>query len=866
MGYLRDLSVKLEALGYLSEVGLSLSKLLNDVLLGDQTIQSNRQVMAARTELFKSSVIPQTLSRICKPPAGMRMRGKARSAAKDALEKWALETSKDILRKELVTYTATTKAPQTESDVVSDESLKEMTFDALVEQIETHAPRLYGLLSHICMATRRDIQRQKDSKFCITIFINALANQISQLNNRMQKLLCIYFKAKSVPKSVYHLFYRCGVVKSYSWSVKALVSISDAAMAKAVDVFEHQPCLVIHDNIRLPFAVKHQRGDHLTTTDNGTAITMMPLRDPVRAAKLLWDPELWDKHRLHIAKMYHNNTMRHFSAQDLFALPGFLCDRERTISNILCFLFETPLKSKKRQHKLLAELPPVCQLPYGPSHCNQQYMLQSIPQEEASYGGNYAITQEVPRQLGLESDEDKEEWARAQKLPWIGDSLTIQHQRGLKSMKCEDTSSQERLEHIIPTFGWFHLDMNLVNGIFYHHYAEDSTYGLARDAAALHRSGLTKPTKKRGPQYHTGDEFLRHTTTARMRELWLWATKASDKASLVHWVEESSPELIQSTAQRIWSERVSNRAIETFKDSNPGLCNTIALSRDLLLRHEVWTSIRQGDVGRMENTLPALLVFFLGAGASNYAKEIAEVLHWRQYEAPPGVADLIRDECWVLNMRGLKDTFYPFDLRQELNNLAIKHGPPPQGCTWEAHRKWAPALPILTGVVQHVDECFHDFYRSRRHYVPDPEQDIKLLIARHTTSKIHEHQADPTKVKQDKRTVDCSAAGRVKLANKYLDGLAQERTRYLTYSSTLEIARHEGQSVDEIINKIRENSELRDASALPRSLQGLANTLQQAEEDEIDEDELLFEDNEQERMGQDEYEAMRHQLTNLWDY
>lgn len=80
-------------------------------------------------------------------------------------------------------------------------------------------------------------------------------------------------------------------------------------MAKATQVFEQQPCLIIHDNIRLPFAVKHQRGDHLTTTDNGTAITMMPLHDPIRAKQLLWNPELWEEHKLKIAGMYRENTM-----------------------------------------------------------------------------------------------------------------------------------------------------------------------------------------------------------------------------------------------------------------------------------------------------------------------------------------------------------------------------------------------------------------------------------------------------------------------------------------------------------------------------------------------------------------------------
>ncbi|KAF8593162.1 hypothetical protein BDV93DRAFT_395927, partial [Ceratobasidium sp. AG-I] len=747
---------------------------LDDVLLGDPNIRSKSKVQSARTELLKSSAIPCALSRIRKPP-GMRVRGKAHIAAKDEIEAWALNTSKEVLREELVSYTATTKAPQTESEVVDEESLKEMTFEALFQQVEIHAPRLYGLLSEICMAKRKDMPRKKNSNFCITIFINAMANQISQLNNRMQKLLCIYFKAKGVPKSVYHLFYRCGIVKSYRWSVEALTSISDAAMARATEVFEAQPCLLIHDNIRLPFPVKHQRGDHLTTTDNGTAMTMLPLRDPVRAEQLLRNPTLWREQKEKVTGMYQQNTMPHLKPQDLYAMPGFLSERERTISNVVGFLFDIPQvkqskqvkDSGKRHHKLLAEAPPVHQLPHGLEHRNRQYMLQSVPQEEATYGGNYALTKEAPRQLGIDSEEAQENWAANQKIPWVGDSLTVQRLRHLQRMKCEDLSTLERLEHIIPTFGWFHLDMNLVNSIFYHHYAEKSVSGLARDAAALRRAGLTKPTKKRGPQYHTGDEFLQHTTTARVRELWLWATKTESVEALVEWVEMSSPEQIHSTAERIWSERASNRAIETYQEKDSNLCNTIALTRDLLLRHEVWSSIHCGDVGRMENTMPALLSFFLGAGANNYAKEVAEMLHWRLHEAPPGVADLIRDECWVVNTRGQANTFYPLDLRQELNNLSIKqeHGPPPKGCTWEAHRKWAPALPVLTNVVQHVDESFHDFYRSRKHYIPDPENDIKMLMARHATLNIHKHNPDRPGHQQETRTVDCFALGQTKLAN-----------------------------------------------------------------------------------------------------
>jgi hypothetical protein len=140
-------SKTVQALKYLAEAGLPLSKLLDDVLLGNKTIRGNYPVMGVRTEMLKSSVISRTSSRICTPQAGMRLRDKARTAAKDKIEAWAIDTTKHTLIKKLVTYTEITKAPITETKVISEESLSEMTFGEQSERFETHTPRLYKLLS-----------------------------------------------------------------------------------------------------------------------------------------------------------------------------------------------------------------------------------------------------------------------------------------------------------------------------------------------------------------------------------------------------------------------------------------------------------------------------------------------------------------------------------------------------------------------------------------------------------------------------------------------------------------------------------------------------------------------------------------------
>lgn len=78
-------SKTVQALKYLAEAGHPLSKLLDNVLLGEQNIHGNRQVMGARTELLKSSVISRILSRICQLPVGMCLRGKAHTAIKNEI-------------------------------------------------------------------------------------------------------------------------------------------------------------------------------------------------------------------------------------------------------------------------------------------------------------------------------------------------------------------------------------------------------------------------------------------------------------------------------------------------------------------------------------------------------------------------------------------------------------------------------------------------------------------------------------------------------------------------------------------------------------------------------------------------------------
>jgi hypothetical protein len=163
-----------------------------------------------------------------------------------------------------------------------------------------------------------------------------------------------------------------------------------------------------------------------------------------------------------------------------------------------------------------------------------------------------------------------------------------------------------------------------------------------------------------------------------------------------------------------------------------------------------------------------------------------------------------------------------------------------------------------------VDERFHDFYRSRKHYVPDPEEDIKLLMARHKERNIHQYLPNRPATQQEERTHDSWEIGHKKLTEGYLDGLAQDRAQFLAYRSTLELSSHQNHSIEDIINAIKTDSQ--NATDIgPNTQQRLLERLQQFEGNEngLDEDELAYGyDQQGDLEGDDELRRLR--LTDAW--
>ncbi|KAG8726525.1 hypothetical protein FRC10_007000, partial [Ceratobasidium sp. 414] len=174
------------------------------------------------------------------------------------------------------------------------------------------------------------------------------------------------------------------------------------------------------------------------------------------------------------------------------------------------------------------------------------------------------------------------------------------------------------------------------------------------------------------------------------------------------------------------------------EDADPVFLNTLSQTRDLEMFWDLRHAVKHGNVGHMEDLIPELLVFFTGSRNSNYAKQMYEILQVMQYESTDAIRHSIREHCWLVNMAGRPNSFYPIDQRQELNNKGIReYGPPPQGGTsWEDYEKASPLIPIYADIVEHVENSVHKVHRSRIHKDPAWEKDLDILFKDHAKTHL----------------------------------------------------------------------------------------------------------------------------------
>jgi len=412
------------------------------------------------------------------------------------------------------------------------------------------------------------------------------------------------------------------VTTSQKWAFTGIDHIVRSARQEYVLDVRRRLFIVSHDNVNIPFRVYEPTTSRQSHFDSGTAATLYTF--PQTEGQTLDAAAFQEKRKSGREQPIDGGAVLAINSK---ANPRM---KPRFIHWILRFLLEAPEFDidtyKYRDSELLKPPPAVYQLQWGALYRAIQYMLPTDHIDESTYEGNDQIIAAVLKYLGFFGADEQKRVGLERVIVWVGDQLTVSRLRGLQNLRSHDWNAFERMQWMIPTFGWFHLQMAFANSLHTQYYGSKATLGFSHAFDILQRKGLHS-TSTKGTFHHTFEEALFVVGAARFRDIWRQAAGVQNLKDL----QKKSGAELYDIATRIWESYASTAALVRLgknddDDADELLPITIRFNRDLLDYFELDEAMRVGDVGRMEDMLPRLLFRFIGGGNHKYAVEVLELL------------------------------------------------------------------------------------------------------------------------------------------------------------------------------------------------------------------------------------------------
>ena len=626
-------------LGVLNEGGMDVIGFLDALCWGNLPAVTDPTVRAARTSLTHNDRLASVVSRWLHPPRTSQG-GSTAEGARRVLLPLVISTVKEIVNKEM---NAVVEELKEESAEVTEQSVLGTVIDQVQGKVRATAPVFYDIIKSAAWSERQEERnKQKDpakaSKPMSLVFrqltqtnlkrvsfiICQVAFSRNQLANKMHRPISLYLKACGTAAKAFDTMGALGITLSQKWALTAVEKVAKSKMDDLANRVKETGFHTTHDNLNRMFRVSHQRADHNSHLDSGTAATVfippdepdykLPatnaefIKNTARGAKTSITPrEIQDLHAGAAPRIFAQNV--HAVLKMLVDAPGFD--------------FGT---YKHRDSEIFASPPVLEALPTGPEHKLDQFVMNTTKINESTYEGNQQVIGEWTRQLGLNTDEDKEKIGQDWIVVWSGDQLTTSRLRGLKSFRALDSDPYECLGWMEPIFGWFHLQMAFATSLHKQYYGTKAGIGFLRAFELLGRKGLSS-AKVKGNWFHDFEETLKVVATAHFRCAWLEISGANSIEEL----RLKSPEELSQLAKRIVMELASTAALEEETRKEPSEQDelreqVIQLNRDLLEYLELDDAIKQGHTSRMEDMLPSLLYRFQGGNNRLYAIEVTELL------------------------------------------------------------------------------------------------------------------------------------------------------------------------------------------------------------------------------------------------
>ncbi|KZV95227.1 hypothetical protein EXIGLDRAFT_834395 [Exidia glandulosa HHB12029] len=722
---------------------LSVSLFMHALFYGNKSCASDFSMAQRRRRFMENPLLPTIMQNLCKPQhRSAKHHGKRLRGAKGIMRNFAFSTVDECLHAELKRYEASLP---TDNQPVTGPALLDISMDGIVSEISGFAPHLIQLLTSL-MVRKGPSRRQRDSyelhrRNMIAVVGSMFVFARSNRQNKLQRKLSIYFKAKGTPTKVFDFLQSIGLTLSYRWTLDAEKRLAATAKADMCLWVEEEAFLIDIDNVLLTFGVSSQRVWNRTETINCTAGTVIKLPRYVLSALQSYTLSVSAlRVRMADARKVDRTNMPHIRYRDLLNPAAYSRLKMQYIFEILRVLLDLPGLERypHRKDARLQPPPPTRQLPTGPEHRAQYFMLETEPIDEVSYEGTQQVIAAFLRQMGLDTPEKQKLYGTKHGIPWGGDGLTTARIRSLQRFRIDADNGWDRLDFLFNFGCLFHTQWWIAIDIHHNHYGTLVGNGFCREIQFLGRTGLAASNKK--PDFHGLDELITHFWTASTLDCWLEYADCKDLDTLRAWTLRQPPAALAAMATTIWSERQSTQALVKLderrhrdpKDFDEVSYYRTMANRDCNFYVTQRRAIRRGDIGVWYDSLSPMLAFFCGGKNTNYLRETVETMQFLMKEAPPEIRDLVLDHCLLVNLSGKPNHFMPTGQLQEYNNDKIKHNfsTHAPGSSLKLTKELSPALPVMDEICKHVDSSFTNLYHGNSHTVPKADFDIARLVER----------------------------------------------------------------------------------------------------------------------------------------
>ncbi|KAF8224943.1 hypothetical protein L208DRAFT_450489 [Tricholoma matsutake] len=389
---------------------------------------------------------------------------------------------------------------------LTEEHLTKLDFKKFKTKIIRDAPVFLGLLRCAAYSKKQGLRnRHKDPDMVILNMVSQVQYTRSHRHGHLAKLWAVYLKACGLSARAFDAIHALGITMSHKWAANAYRDLSELKMKEVQAVIHKLPWTITHNNVNLPLRVFSQQLHNQSHFVSGCAATVWVL--PARAALPPDTNRLLQKHRAQycgdtfpIDEVLYGDeiTDQRMEAQHIYRVLRILLDSHEFSDYLHC------------DSELFSLPPAVNRLCAGPDNVTQEFILGTFELEEASYDGTLKVKAELFRQLHLHMEEEQIRTGLEHVIAWMGDQLTVERLRGLWKYRHEDFNSFDRMDYMIPVFGWFPLVMAVANSLHKQYLGTSAGIGGMRQAFdILKRKGLVTQSIK-GPFWHHLDEAIHH--------------------------------------------------------------------------------------------------------------------------------------------------------------------------------------------------------------------------------------------------------------------------------------------------------------------------------------------------------------------